>query len=815
MAFLNEAGLSHFKDKIQAEIDQKKDFQSAVPSPATAAESTSEFIDTVSQDANGVITATKKHVYGTDVPMSEDNAESVGNSVQAIKDWKPTSSGTAGQVLKSKGDGTTEWGAAASQADVNTAVNAYMSSHMSPNQTIALDDSLTSTSSAAQAAAAGNQVLVTDSTPSATTNKVWIKKTPEEEITIPTMDDHNDLKSAFDNTGTFFGNGVMLSPKWNYGYVKATDLTIVNSGTTHVYSDPVLIPAGYMLYFPRVNKSSTVSCLTLCDSTGTPQQVLVPGVSSSQSTHEHILYPFFEDTYVRLSGNMTESDYMQYYIRKITDDITFDEDTFALFNSLKTLSYTNGRIMTPSGLVTIAGTITSDKICLPKGMTLEYWGCGSGVTGAITVTDFPSVGSPTTPIQAAVDGGSTIQHGEYTAEKHMYVRLSARIAPMEGEDYLDILPETNFKNWRIYYKGTHYPESIRNSILYGKHLTVMGDSLIHGNALGTGATWITALGLKYNMTVTNLGINGSPMSSYGANGMVDRLSSIPSDTDFFILEGGANDKNNNVPIGDLESYDKTTFCGALNTIIDYVRQNLPRARFGLLTNWQRYVTLTENGCNEENYVNAMIAVAHNKSVPVFDNYHGCGLTFYNSDLAAWIDEGKDRQRLTNDVVEYYNNGRSVHFSVAAYEWLMPLYEQFLLNMRSTGDSALRKQVQELENYYIKSCADRYTEFESGSIKSDGTEIRSSDYIKSGYLTKQEFIRVDKPTGIVLYPCIYNVENGEPHFVRRLTALGADYTASMDWSVFETYEPSIKYIRFVATVGALNNGLDVWIPGSRN
>lgn len=618
----------------------------------------------------------------------------------------------------------------------------------------------------------------------------------------------DDLKSAI----TFFGGGTAITLNWHYGYIRASDLTIVNSGSTHVYSDVIIVPAGNMLYLPRVNKSTSVVLLALCNSDGTPQQILLPGVSTSYSTHEHILYPFFDDTYVRIGGNMSEADYMSYYIKPITDDYIFDENNFALFNSPKVLNYTNNSAITTAGQGTFTGMSMSDKICLPKGMTLEYWGCGAGVDNVYTVTDYPPTGSA--GATSAVDGTSIIQHAEYTAPKHMYVRLCARIAPTEGADYLDILPEVNFKAWRIYYKPTHYSDEIKNSFLYGKHLTVMGDSLVHGNQLGPDATWINAVGLKYNMTVTNLGISGTPIAGTDSTAMVNRLSAIPSDTDIFILEGGANDKNNNVPIGDIESYDTTTFCGALNTIIDYVRQNLPRARFGLLTNWQRYVTLTDSGYNEESYVNAMVAVAHNKSVPVFDNYHGCGLTFYNADLAAWIDEGKDRQRLTNGVVQYYNNGRSVHFSVAAYEWLMPLYEQFLLNMRASGDSALRQQLAALENFYVQSCADRYTTFESGTITSTGIESTNSAYIRSGYIPIDDFIRMDKPTGIKVYPCIYKVENGETVFIKRMPIFDSGYSTTVSRSTVEIYDPTTKYIRFVATNGALDSGLNIWIPGSR-
>ena len=61
MAFLDYAGLSRFKDKIQALLNGKKNTQSAVSDP-TASGTGVTFIDTISQDAQGVITPTKKTV---------------------------------------------------------------------------------------------------------------------------------------------------------------------------------------------------------------------------------------------------------------------------------------------------------------------------------------------------------------------------------------------------------------------------------------------------------------------------------------------------------------------------------------------------------------------------------------------------------------------------------------------------------------------------------------------------------------------------------------------------------------------------------
>ena len=61
MAFLDYAGLSRFKAKIQTLLDGKKNTQTAVSSPS-ASGTDGAFIDTISQNAQGVITPTRKTV---------------------------------------------------------------------------------------------------------------------------------------------------------------------------------------------------------------------------------------------------------------------------------------------------------------------------------------------------------------------------------------------------------------------------------------------------------------------------------------------------------------------------------------------------------------------------------------------------------------------------------------------------------------------------------------------------------------------------------------------------------------------------------
>ena len=471
------------------------------------------------------------------------------------------------------------------------------------------------------------------------------------------LDALNELLSAYE-----------ISPNFNNGFIKYDTLEY-GTGGTHQYSDVVLIPAMSLVYVPRISKSSSTSLLTLCNSEGNPVQCLIRGTTTAQSTGDFFIYPFVEDSYVRFGGNTAMSDYMRYYRKKFDEDYVVDVDSFRLLNPYN-FDHSAGAIK-EAGVVTAAEYEYLANIALPKGMTIEFYGCAGA--GVATLSEF----SQTFTIQQIlVAGTGFIQHEQYTANSHMLVRLCARVRPTETA-FSVVLPEEKLFGWKIYYKPFHFKEN-KNSPLYQKKLTVIGDSLIHGNVLGNGSTWVTNVGIKYNMVYVNLGDNGNPVATVDDSGevaMVDRITDVPTDTDIFVLLGGANDKRFNVPLGEIDSTNKYTFYGALNTIISAVYARCPKAKILLMTTYCRYTSKNSLDLGDEDYANAMLEAGRHNLVPVFDNYHNSGVNFLNANQLAWIDESRNRQKKVNDQTTYIDPTH--HFSVEGYEWLTSIYEAAL------------------------------------------------------------------------------------------------------------------------------------------
>ena len=208
------------------------------------------------------------------------------------------------------------------------------------------------------------------------------------------------------------------------------------------------------------------------------------------------------------------------------------------------------------------------------------------------------------------------------------------------------------------------------SNLTGKTIVALGDSLIYGSKLGNEATWVNKLAKKHNMTVYNHGINGCPVASQTIEPqrvpMCVRYADMEDGADYVVVLGGANDKRLHVPLGEIDSQDTSTFCGALNTLILGITAKYPKAKFLFLTNYDRWRSKNNEGLSDIDYVDAMIAVCARWGMPCFDNYRGAGFSFYNPAQCEWIDEGC--------VLEGKSNR---HFSDEGYDFLLTRYEALL------------------------------------------------------------------------------------------------------------------------------------------
>lgn len=120
----------------------------------------------------------------------------------------------------------------------------------------------------------------------------------------------------------------------------------------------------------------------------------------------------------------------------------------------------------------------------------------------------------------------------------------------------------------------------------GKTIVVFGDSILAGWGWKEGTGIIQPLKEKYTDAVwinkAESGANMAVTSSPAHTPIVNQITSYTGAANAIILDGGVNDKNNGISIGSIATaydatYDISTFCGALESSLQYIMDKYPMA----------------------------------------------------------------------------------------------------------------------------------------------------------------------------------------------------------------------------------------------
>ena len=122
--------------------------------------------------------------------------------------------------------------------------------------------------------------------------------------------------------------------------------------------------------------------------------------------------------------------------------------------------------------------------------------------------------------------------------------------------------------------------------LSGKILSTTGDSIAAG-AGNNGTGYPEMVASDNNMTLQNVAVGGGTVAYVGSNTfcICRSISSMRSDADFVLLEGGGNDADSGVPLGTLSSgytatLDDTTFAGAMESMFKTALARFPDKKIG-------------------------------------------------------------------------------------------------------------------------------------------------------------------------------------------------------------------------------------------
>ena len=179
-----------------------------------------------------------------------------------------------------------------------------------------------------------------------------------------------------------------------------------------------------------------------------------------------------------------------------------------------------------------------------------------------------------------------------------------------------------------------------------KKIACLGDSITEGVNAGGWQwhryidRWCKNNGIE--TTVVNLGIGGTSVctSSYVTEQLqpfVNRLDTIPTDSDVIVIFGGTNDWGNNATLGTIDDTGTSTFYGAYKHILEWLAINRPNAKVMTMTPLKRYyrgggsvwvnaqTTPNNKGNLLQDYVRAVKEVSDLYAVPCVDLHNDSGL----------------------------------------------------------------------------------------------------------------------------------------------------------------------------------------------
>jgi hypothetical protein len=174
----------------------------------------------------------------------------------------------------------------------------------------------------------------------------------------------------------------------------------------------------------------------------------------------------------------------------------------------------------------------------------------------------------------------------------------------------------------------------KTDALFGKKWVACGDSFTHGDFTGYSASdkylndgryagkycvYPYIIGNRHNMEVLNIAVNGSTISqgssstssscfTYPTTGKL--YTAIPADADIITLWFGINDSwLTGMTIGTDNDEDNTTFKGAWNVALNWILDNRPFAKLGVMIS---------NMCKDDTWPTAVKEVCEKLGVPYLD-----------------------------------------------------------------------------------------------------------------------------------------------------------------------------------------------------
>lgn len=427
----------------------------------------------------------------------------------------------------------------------------------------------------------------------------------------------------------FLDNNGKINIDWLGGYVPSNSNSegeglIVKKDNTDNYikTDFIHLEKGNILKI-KCCAPSSINILSIYNLDFTFNKSVFVGSNNANFNNYNFIAE--EDCYVIVcnSKNLLNEPFIEFYknAKDYINNISFNN--FYINSSSDEINYDNSYS-------------TTDEILLQKGDVIDYYTV-STTNNAYKIYVSKNGKKIDGIIENNLDTSSPYYQKSYrncyVAKEDCFIRILNRYTS-SGSIYLP--------NEQTEIKINKY-EQIKNTNIYNKIFSVIGDSYVANSTNNIGQTWHNKLASKYGCIYNNLGINGNGLISDEATGVpvVNRLNEIPSNSDYIIIIGGKNDYNVHMNIEDFKNGLKTLCSNLVNQFYD--------KKIIFFTPWNSAGPNDGNVYKLEDYANAIIEICNLYSLPVYDSFH-------NSNMFMWLSEfdekfcrnSSDQSHLNND-----------------------------------------------------------------------------------------------------------------------------------------------------------------------
>ncbi len=132
------------------------------------------------------------------------------------------------------------------------------------------------------------------------------------------------------------------------------------------------------------------------------------------------------------------------------------------------------------------------------------------------------------------------------------------------------------------------------------------------------------LGLRLRCKINNYGVSGTNIAKQEGreDSYLERAPMMEHGADIIIVQGGGNDANHNIPLGELDSEDPYEYCGAIRSLIRFIRSEYPESRLILSAQMRRKKTpKRDDGLGWFEFHEAFVGVCRSEGIEPLDFWY--------------------------------------------------------------------------------------------------------------------------------------------------------------------------------------------------